>query len=86
MTEMGEEFLDDEDDVADLITHFELLDTTEKMKKVLDGCQDIVEEQGRRSEGRDEIGESCDEGDDGRGESCGDGGESRCDGGGGEGL
>ena len=39
MTEMGEEFRDDEDDVTYLIAHFELLDTPEKMKKVLDGAK-----------------------------------------------
>jgi hypothetical protein len=42
MTEMGEEFRDDEDDVADLIAHFELLDTPEKMKKVLDGAKILL--------------------------------------------
>jgi hypothetical protein len=42
MTEMGEEFHDDEDDVTDLITHFELLDTPEKMKKVLDGAKILL--------------------------------------------
>ena len=48
MTEMGEEFRDDEefhddeDDVADLIAHFELLDTPEKMKKVLEGAKILL--------------------------------------------
>jgi hypothetical protein len=42
MTEMGEEFREDEDDVADFIAHFELLDTPEKMKKALDGAKILL--------------------------------------------
>jgi len=42
MTEMGEEFRDGEDDVADFIAHFELLDTPEKMKKALDGAKILL--------------------------------------------